>query len=77
MGWFIAASLVALVIGIITGIYIAGILMSDRVLGELRIDRSDPDGPYLFLEVNRTIDDICQHRFIMLEVVDKNLASHD
>ena len=41
--------------------------------GTLRIDSSDPDGPYMFLEVRRSIEDIRKKPFVILRV---NLKSY-
>ena len=40
--------------------------------GRLRIDRSDPDGPYLFLELTNAIDVVCKKRHVLFDVLDKN-----
>lgn len=40
--------------------------------GDLRIDRSDPDGPYLFLEISNSIDVIAKKRRVWFNVIDKN-----
>lgn len=40
--------------------------------GDLRIDRSDPDGPYLFLEISNAIDVIAKKRRVWFNVIDKN-----
>ena len=44
--------------------------------GCLRIDRSDPDGPYLFLELSNAVDITSKKRFVVFDVVDKNYISH-
>lgn len=46
-----------------------------RPKGELRIDYSDPDGPYLFLELNKSVSDILTQETIVLKVKQKNFLS--
>lgn len=41
-------------------------------VGDLRLETSDPDGPYLFLELDRPIDDWYQRRVVLLRVKLKN-----
>lgn len=43
--------LAILVIGIVIGIAFACITLKPKYIGDLVIDHSDPDGPYIFLEV--------------------------
>lgn len=42
-----------ILIGILIGFVGASIIHRKRPIGFLRIDRSDPDGPYLFLELKK------------------------
>lgn len=66
-----------------TFIFLAGLLcgaigfavakrIRTRVDGDLRIDRSDPDGPYLFLELSNAVDTISGKKRVMFNVVDNN-----
>lgn len=43
----------------------------NQPMGALKIDTSDPDGPYLFLELNNELDEVVRHKVITL-VVDLN-----
>lgn len=52
--------------------------LRDRsMVGALRIDRSDPDGPYLFLELKTGVDDVSQRGYVTLEVRDENYISQE
>ena len=46
---------------------------SQKPVGTLRIDTSDPDGPYLFLELHTSINEVMQHKTVTLDV---NLESY-
>lgn len=37
-------------------------------VGTLRIDTSDPDGPYLFLELHTPISEVMQHKQVTMDV---------
>lgn len=63
------------IIGIILGFSLGMVALARKIVGKLRIDRSDPDGPYMFLEANRPVTDITQHKYVVFEVVESNLLS--
>lgn len=42
----------------------------------LRIDKSDPDGPYLFLELKKSVNEIIAQRTVLLEVKREDFISH-
>jgi hypothetical protein len=44
-------------------------------IGNLRIDRSDTDSQYLFLELDRGVGDISKKEFITLRVKNQNYTS--
>lgn len=46
---------VYVVIGIMIGFAVSSIIRRKHPVGFLRIDKSDPDGPYLFLELKRAL----------------------
>lgn len=46
---------------------------SQKPVGTLRIDTSDPDGPYLFLELHTPINEVMRHKIVTLDV---NLESY-
>ncbi len=50
MNWFVVG---AFIVGAIAGYVINAIRVTNRTIGTLREDRSDPDSPYLFLEIDK------------------------
>lgn len=75
--------LIGAVLGIFIGIFI-GIgrmqkSIKDQSIGNLRIDRSEPDEPPRpFLEVKgTTIDEISKKKFIVLKIINENYLSRD
>ena len=49
----------------------------NRSIGNLRIDNSDPDGPYLFLELNCGPESFDNKKYVILKVNAENFISHD
>lgn len=68
-------ALLSFAFGIIFAIWISKSKPLTKSSGALRIDSSDPDGPYFFLELTETIDSIRKKRKIILEVDLKNYIS--
>lgn len=69
----------AIVIGIAGGIlgYILAMRMySKKPIGALRIDSSDPDGPYLFLELETDPNVLKKEKYVTLKVNTKSYISH-
>lgn len=56
------------VVGIMIGFIVSFIIRQKRPVGFLRIDKSDPDGPYLFLELKKSVNEIVTQRTVLLEV---------
>ena len=51
-----------------------------KPIGTLRVDSSDPDGPYLFLEMdssNGGVGWISKQKYIVLKVLVKDYISHE
>lgn len=42
------------------------------LVGSLHIERSDPDGPYVFLELTKDITLFQKRKYIILRIDDKN-----
>ena len=63
---------IALVVGILIGIIFNQILIKTvfkpKPCGSLRIDQSDPDGPYIFLELNRGIKELYDKNEVVLRL---------
>lgn len=63
-------------VGILIGIVCTMIMYRVKCIGSLRVDTSDPEGPYLFLELSKDISYIHQKKYITLKVNLKNFIPH-
>lgn len=64
--------------GVLLGTIIYAIAVKTASVGTLRIDRSDPeDSPYLFLELEKSINLIASKQYVIMKVNLKNYISHD
>ena len=54
---------------------VAAIIYYGKPQGNLRVDRSDPDGPYFFLEIKKPISSILKRKTIVLQVRCKNFLT--
>ena len=61
---------IAFVAGLFGGWTIAAIILRrKKAIGSLRVETSDPDGPYLFLELNDgNISELLRKRHVILNV---------
>ena len=80
--WFIVATVVGLVLGSIIGIFIGVGRMRKAIekqsVGNLRIDRSEPDvPPRAFWEVVGNIESISKMKFVILNVINESYISRD
>lgn len=64
------------VIGILIGFIGASVIRRKHPVGFLRIDKSDPDGPYLFLELKKSVNEIITQRTVLLEVKCEDFIPH-
>lgn len=48
-----------------------------KPVGTLRIDSSDPDGPYLFLELRTDVEFVKQQKQVMVDVNIESYISQD
>lgn len=46
-------------------------------VGTLHIETTDPDGPYLFLELSTDVSDVCDKEKVVLDVDTKSYISQD
>lgn len=60
------------IIGIVCGSFISHLLLKKHSIGTLRIDNSDSDGPYLFLELSTNISSFNKKKQVTLNVLDEN-----
>lgn len=54
--------------GVVLGWLLSAILNRPRKVGTLRIDNSDHDGPYLFVELGRNVNDLTGMRTVTFDV---------
>lgn len=66
---------VVFALGVLFGLIIASFLNRSNSVGDLRIDTSDPDGPYLFLELSKGVGDIYRKKYVTLRINTKNYLS--
>ena len=64
------------VVGILIGFAVSSIIRRKHPVGFLRIDKSDPDGPYLFLELKKSVNEIVIQRTVLLEVKREDFIPH-
>lgn len=64
------------VIGILIGFIGASVIRRKHPVGFLRIDKSDPDGPYLFLELKKSINEIVTQKTVLLKVKREDFIQH-
>lgn len=64
------------IIGVLIGFAASSIIRRKRPVGFLCIDKSDPDGPYLFLELKKSVNEIVTQRTVLLEVKREDFIPH-
>lgn len=79
MNWLMLALVLILIfiIGFAIGLIFARYVGKKETYGTLRIDRSDPDGPYLFLELDRNVEALSKQKHVVFNVLDKNYISQE
>lgn len=60
------------ILGIIFGLAIERIMIKKSHIGTLRIDNSDGDGPYLFLELSKSISLFNKRKSVLMTVKEEN-----
>lgn len=69
-------AIMALVVGFAGGMLLHRLRSPQETIdGSLRVDRSDPDGPYLFLQLAITPEELMRKQIVKLDVVLKNFNS--
>lgn len=66
---------IILAIGIAVGSIITRIIIRPLDIGTLRIDTSDPDGPFMFLELSKDVNAVASKKYVVLKVNLKNYIS--
>lgn len=74
MDAIIATIIISICIGVI-GYCLAVKKYSKKPIGTLRIDSSDPDGPYLFLELATDPNIIKKEKYVLLKVDTRSYIS--
>lgn len=64
------------IIGVLVGVAASSVIHRKCPVGFLRIDKSDPDGPYLFLELKKSVNEIVTQRTVLLEVKREDFIPH-
>lgn len=60
--------LIMFLIGVVVGILCLSFSWGMRLVGTLRVDNSDPDGSYLFLDLDRDLCDVWEHKYVFMKV---------
>lgn len=68
-----AVILLVWILGIIVGVLYAK--AKESSYGTLRVDTSDPDGPYIFLELNVPVSEVMSKKRVVLDVNTENYIS--
>lgn len=63
-------------LGILVGIILTGIVFRFFLVGTLKVDHSDPDGPFLFLELSKRIESVVSKKYVVLRVKVKDFIPH-
>lgn len=68
---------IVFLIGMVIGCIFSSIVRRSKSVGKLRIDTSDPDGPFMFLELSKGVGDISAKKQVLLQVDLKSYISHE
>ena len=68
---------VGILIGFLVGFFCACYGVAKMKIGDLRIDNSDPEETYMFLELEKGVGDISKKRIVLLKVNPTNYISQD
>lgn len=63
-------------IGVVIGCIFSSIIRRSKSVGTLRIDSSDPDGPFIFLELSKDMDTVASKKYVVLKVNLKSYIPH-
>lgn len=56
------------ILGVLVGAIFTGIVFRLFLVGTLRVDHSDPDGPFLFLELSKRVEAVVSKKYVVLRV---------
>ncbi len=60
--------LVAGIIGFILGLFFMAYGIAIKIVGTIRVDSSNEDGPYLFLELDKPLSDVLTQKYVVVNV---------
>lgn len=60
--------LVAGIIGFILGLFCMAYGIAIKIVGTIRVDSSNEDGPYLFLELDKPLSDVLTQKYVVVNV---------
>ena len=63
-------------LGVLVGAIFTGIAFRLFLVGTLRLDHSDPDGPFLFLELSKRIGSVVSKKYVVMRVKAKDFIPH-
>ena len=63
-------------LGVLVGAIFTGIVFRLFLVGTLRLDHSDPDSPFLFLELSKRIETVISKKYVVLRVKAKDFIPH-
>lgn len=61
---------------LLVGAAIGRIMTLNKTDGFLIVDRSDPDGPFLFLELSKRVEAVVSKKYVVLRVKAKDFIPH-
>ena len=65
-------------LGFMAGIVSFLVYLIVRSVGTLRVDQSDPtEQPYLFLELDKSVETVTNKKYVLFRVIKKNFISQD
>jgi len=63
-------------LGALIGSIFTGIVFRFFLVGALRVDHSDPDGPFMFLELKKPVSSVTSKKYVVLKVENKDFIPH-
>lgn len=64
-------------VGVLTGVILGKVLSRPNTIGTIRIDRSDADGPYMFLELDKPLHTFENDKHVCVEIKNVNFLPHN
>lgn len=63
-------------LGVLAGVILTCIVFRFFLVGTMRVDHSDPDGPFLFLELSKRVESVTSKKYVVLRVKAKDFIPH-